>query len=73
MDTVNNMNKKIDITPIDSVCPIYRETVDPTQQALDTARLVAEAEAVEARAVARQAVLDRLGLTEQEAQLLLGS
>ena len=33
----------------------------------------AQAEAVEAKAAARQAVLDRLGLTEQEAQLLLGS
>jgi hypothetical protein len=32
-----------------------------------------EAEALEAKAVARQALLDRLGLTEQEAQLLLGS
>ena len=33
----------------------------------------AQAEALEAKAAARQAVLDRLGLTEQEAQLLLGS
>jgi len=33
----------------------------------------AQAEAAEVKAVARQAVLDRLGLTEQEAQLLLGS
>ena len=33
----------------------------------------AQAEAAEAKAAARQAVLDKLGLTEQEAQLLLGS
>ena len=33
----------------------------------------AQAEAAEAKQVARQALLDRLGLTEQEAQLLLGS
>jgi hypothetical protein len=33
----------------------------------------AQADAAEAKAVARQTVLDRLGLTEQEAQLLLGS
>lgn len=33
----------------------------------------AQAEAKEAKQVARQALLDRLGLTEQEAQLLLGS
>ena len=31
------------------------------------------ADAAEAKAVARLALLDRLGLTEQEAQLLLGS
>ena len=37
------------------------------------AQAQAQAEAVEAKAAARQAVLDRLGLTEQEAQLLLGS
>ena len=33
----------------------------------------ARAEALEAKQVARLALLDRLGLTEQEAQLLLGS
>ena len=33
----------------------------------------AQADALAAKAVARQTVLDRLGLTEQEAQLLLGS
>lgn len=37
------------------------------------AKAQAQAEALEAKAVARTAVLDRLGLTEQEAQLLLGS
>lgn len=37
------------------------------------AEIQAQAEAAEAKAAARQAVLDRLGLTEQEAQLLLGS
>jgi hypothetical protein len=37
------------------------------------ARVEAEAEALEAKAVARQALLTKLGITEQEAQLLLGS
>ena len=37
------------------------------------AEAVAHADALAAKAVARQTVLDRLGLTEQEAQLLLGS
>ena len=39
----------------------------------DRAEAKAQAEALEAKAAARQAVLDRLGLSEQEAQLLLGS
>lgn len=37
------------------------------------AEVQARADAAEAKQVARLALLDRLGLTEQEAQLLLGS
>ena len=44
-----------------------------TDNAEAQARVEAEANAAEAKAVTRQALLDRLGLTEQEAQLLLGS
>ena len=48
-----------------------------TDNAEAQAQAEAETQAIEAKAeakqVARQAVLDRLGLTEQEAQLLLGS
>ena len=36
------------------------------------AEVVAKAEAEAEKAAARQAVLDRLGLTEEEAQLILG-
>jgi len=46
---------------------------EKTQSDKDKAEAEAQAEALEAKAAARQAVLDRLGLTEQEAQLLLGS
>jgi len=50
---------------------------EETAYAVWAAEVQAEAqartEAAEAKAVARQAILDRLGLTEQEAQLLLGS
>ena len=46
---------------------------EKTQSDKDKAEAQAQAEALEAKAAARQAVLDRLGLTEQEAQLLLGS
>lgn len=47
--------------------------VEYAQWQNDNAEAEAQAEAKEAKAAARQAVLDRLGLTEQEAQLLLGS
>ena len=43
------------------------------QIAADAAEAQAQADAAEAKQVARLALLDRLGLTEQEAQLLLGS
>ena len=42
-------------------------------RAIMQAEAQAEIDAAEAKQVARLAVLDRLGLTEQEAQLLLGS
>ena len=43
------------------------------QVAADKVSYQAEADAQIAKVAARQAVLDKLGLTEQEAQLLLGS
>ncbi len=43
------------------------------QLELDKAEAKKQADALAAKQAARQAVLDRLGLTEQEAQLLLGS
>ena len=48
-------------------------SAEVAQIAADAAEAQARADAAEAKQVARQAVLDRLGLTEQEAQLLLGS
>jgi hypothetical protein len=63
---------KTDITPSDSVCPIYLEPADPEQAAADLAEAEAQAEAAAAKAAARQAVLDKLGLTADEAQALLG-
>ena len=41
--------------------------------AVAQAEAQAQVDAAEAKQVARLALLDRLGLTEQEAQLLLGS
>ncbi len=72
MDTVNNMNKKIDITPTDSVCPIYRETPDEKQMQKDLANYEKELAEITAKATARQAVLDKLGLTADEAAALFG-
>jgi hypothetical protein len=61
-----------DITPSDSVCPIFLEPADPEQVAADQAAAKAQAEAKAAKAAARQAVLDKLGLTADEASALLG-
>ena len=49
------------------------ETAAETKARLDYAAAVAAQQAeAQAKATARQAVLDRLGLTAEEAQLLLG-
>ena len=61
-----------DITPTDSVCPIYLQPADPEQVAADLAEAQAQADAKEAKAEARQAVLHKLGLTADEAAALFG-
>jgi len=61
-----------DITPEDSVCPIFLVPVDAVQLAKDRADDEALADALAARTVAREALLTKLGITEAEAQLLLG-
>jgi hypothetical protein len=49
------------------------ETAVETKARLDRAKEIAAIQAeIEAKAVARQAILDRLGLTADEAALLLG-
>ena len=49
------------------------ETTAETKERLDHAKEVAEAQAAaQTKATAKQAVLDRLGLTAEEAALLLG-
>jgi hypothetical protein len=50
-----------------------QETAAETKARLDNAALIAAEQAeAEAKATARQEILDRLGLTAEEAQLLLG-
>ena len=63
---------KTDITPTDSVCPIFLEPADPAQVAADQAEAKARADAKAARTAAREALLTKLGITDAEAQLLLG-
>ena len=48
------------------------EPQDPAQLAADAAEAQARADAKAARTAAREALLDRLGITADEAQLLLG-
>ena len=61
-----------DITPTDSFCPIFLQPADPEQVAADLAEAQAQADAKEAKAEARQAVLHKLGLTADEAAALFG-
>ena len=61
-----------DITPTDSVCPIFLEPMDAAQVAADLAEAQVQADAKAARVVAKQAVLDKLGLTADEVAALLG-
>jgi hypothetical protein len=53
---------------------IDREMTDAEfeQYQIDQANAIAYQEALAAKATARQAVLDRLGITAEEAQLILG-
>ena len=53
---------------------IVRDATAEEEAAIDAqaAEVQAQAEASEARAAAREALLARLGITEEEAQLLLG-
>ena len=61
-----------DITPTDSVCPIFLEPIDAGQIKADQAEAKALVKAQADKATAKQAVLDRLGITADEAALLLG-
>jgi len=61
-----------DITPEGSVVPVY---LDPTPKAQQEADAIADAQreaAAQAKAIAKAALLERLGITAEEAALLLG-
>lgn len=50
--------------------PLTKEEIE--QKKIDAQKYEQEEKELKARQAARQAILDRLGLTEDEAQLLLG-
>ena len=61
-----------EITPEGSVVPVY---LDPTPKAQQQADAIADAQvaaAAEAKVIARAALLERLGISAEEAALLLG-
>jgi hypothetical protein len=62
---------KNDITPTDSVCPIFLEPIDAEQIKADQAEIKAQAKAQADKVAARQAVLAKLGLTADEVAALL--
>lgn len=59
-----------EITPDNSVCPIYLEPRDPVQVKADLAEAKARQKVEAEKATAKQAVLDKLGLTADEAEAL---
>jgi len=60
-----------EITPSDSVCPIYLEPQDPAQIEADLAEAKAKAKADKAREKAKADVIAKLGLTADEVTALL--
>ena len=67
----------IDITPIDSFVPIYLEELTAEELAQREADALAEQAAreaaQEAKAAQKAAILERIGLTEEELQIVLGA
>lgn len=66
------MNDLEDITPADSIAPIYRAEIDEAQRAADKAERARIAEEQAVALEARKAPLRRLGLTEDEINTVLG-
>jgi hypothetical protein len=65
--------KTFDLTTGEETISERNETAAESKARLDRSKVIAAAEAeAEARAEARQAILDRLGLTADEAAILLG-
>jgi hypothetical protein len=67
----------IDVTPADSFVPVYEEVWTTEELAQREADAVAEQAAREAeqesKAAQKTAILERIGLTEEELQIVLGA
>jgi hypothetical protein len=61
-----------DITPTNSTCPVFLETPDPEQVLADVEEHKKTENQLAAQAAARQAVLNKLGLSAEEAAALFG-
>jgi len=61
-----------DITPIESVVPVYRAPIDADQKAADAVEAQRIADEQAAALEARKAPLRRIGLTEDEITTVLG-
>ena len=62
---------KTEITPKDSACPVFLIPADPAQIAADEAEAQAQIVIRADRTKAREAILLKLGITANEAALLL--
>lgn len=60
-----------DITPNESVCPIYLEPLDPAQIKADQAEIAARQKAEEDKAKLKAETIAKLGLTADEVSALL--
>ena len=60
-----------EITPTDSVCPVYLEPRNPAQIEADEAEHKGREKAQAKKAKTREAVIAKLGLTADEAAALL--
>ena len=72
MEQLGFMRMSKDVTPPNSPCPVYLDDAEPEKIAALIAENKAQADALAARTVAREALLTKLGITAEEAQLLLG-
>jgi hypothetical protein len=60
-----------EITPDNSVCPVYLEPRDPEQIKADIAETKAKLKIITDRIKTKEAVLEKLGLTADEVAALL--